>query len=352
MDKLYSLRNNVNSSVQTFVKNVWMYREGYKRFLPLTLLFAQLSVTAQSIEKFSIDSGGANASQSGIEVNYTIGEVHVSELSTASVNISEGFITKPFNVLISPKVLLQGPLLNPENAGLMNDHLRTNVYIPTTSPYLDNATCDVSVFNTDGNDAIVDWVWVELRSYLDNTILSNGKSALLQRDGDVVTTDGASNLMMSASPKSYYVVINHRNHLGAMSQNTIGLKESTTVVDFSDNDFITSGSNARVQLSSGEMALWSGDITTTNTIKFSGTNNDTNTIKDMVLTDPANVLNFITFSSQGYLIHDIDLNGIARFSGAGSDSNIIKDNVLAFPNNALGFITYTINGTVPETNNN
>ena len=48
--------------------------------------------TAQSIEKFSIDSGGASTTVDGISILYTIGEVHVQELSAGNISISEGFI--------------------------------------------------------------------------------------------------------------------------------------------------------------------------------------------------------------------------------------------------------------------
>jgi len=132
-------------------------------------------------------------------------------------------------------------MLNQATAGLMNDNLRTSSYIPTTSPYSDGATITASVLNTGGSsgtglaqDDIVDWVWVELRAANDNTKLINEKSALLQRDGDIVALDGVSNLIMTAAPTNYYIVVKHRNHLGAMTATAnYGLTEATaTIVDF------------------------------------------------------------------------------------------------------------------------
>ena len=134
---------------------------------------------------------------------------------------------------------------------------------------------------------------------------------------------------MNAPPKDHYVVVKHRNHLGAMSELPILLNENTTTnVDFTDNTFNTFGSNAQALLGSGDTALWTGDTNTSNTILFSGTNNDANAIKDYILGDTSNFLNLITFSSTGYLLEDVDLDGIARFSGSFNDSNLIKDNVL------------------------
>jgi hypothetical protein len=307
--------------------------------------------SAQSIEKFSIDSGGASATSGGIEILYTIGEVNVQELSAGNTQVSEGFINSNFKVLVNPQVFLQGPLLSPTTPGLMNDNLRAAGYLPTTSPYADAATCNASVFAVTGNNAIVDWVWVELRAANNNQKRINGRSALLQRDGDVVDVDGVSSILMQAAPTSYFVIVKHRNHLGAMSASTFGLKQNTTtVVDFKNSGFSTYGSNARVQLTSGSMALWAGDTNNSNFIRFSGANNSSNVIKDYVLADPANGFNSVTFASTGYLLIDINLNGQGKFSGSGNDSNIIKDNVLAHPGNGFNSPTFTISTTVPPNN--
>lgn len=48
--------------------------------------------SSQTIEKFSIDSGGSSTSAGGVQILYTIGEVAVAEYSASGVAISEGFI--------------------------------------------------------------------------------------------------------------------------------------------------------------------------------------------------------------------------------------------------------------------
>lgn len=317
----------------------------------LLSLFIVVISYAQTIEKFIIDSGGASETAGNIEILYTIGEVNVQEYNHPSMSVSEGFINSNMKIKIDPKLFLQGPLLNQASAGLMNDNLRQNSLIPTTSPYADGANCDASVFNVTGNNAIVDWVWVELRAANDNQKLINGKSALLQRDGDVVGLDGISEMIMIAAPTNYYVVVNHRNHLGAMSASTIALNETTTtIVDFTNSGFSTFGNHAQVVLDSGDTGLWSGDTNLGNLIKFSGSGNSSNAIKDYILADPANGFNSVTFSSTGYLNIDLNMDGNGKFSGAGNDSNIVKDNVLAHPGNGFNSPTYTISSTVPLQN--
>lgn len=254
-------------------------------------------------------------------------------------------------IFISPRVGLQGPLLNPATTGLMNDDLRDQNLLPNTSPYADGVAVDGSPFTTTGNDAIVDWVWVELRDANDNTQVVSAQSALLQRDGDVVYVDGVGDLKFVVdSSADYYVVIKHRNHLGVMSADPITLSQTTTTVDFTDSSFSTYGNHAQVVLASGSMALWAGDAKGDRQVKFSGADNDTDAIKDNVLADPGNIYNFITYSSTGYLGIDVNLDGIGRFSGADNDSNIIKDNVLAHMANILDFLTYTISSNIPSEN--
>lgn len=51
---------------------------------------------AQTIEKSSIDSGGASALFGGIEILYTLGEVNVQELNAGGIYVSEGFVNDAF----------------------------------------------------------------------------------------------------------------------------------------------------------------------------------------------------------------------------------------------------------------
>lgn len=324
-----------------------------KKTLTIAIILLPLMLNAQTIEKFSIDSGGDHVIVGNIDMLYTIGEVNVREVTVGDIQLSEGFINPEIQleILLDPKMYLQGPFLNPAVTELMNDDLRNNGYIPTTSPYEDVANCDASVFDITGNDAIVDWIWVELRDAADSTIMLYGTSALLQRDGNVVSTDGVSNLSASLPEGDYFVVVDHRVHLPAMSATALTLTSgAANLVDFTQSTFPTYGDNAQVSLSSGVTALWTGDTNLSNQIRFSGSGNGGNIIKDYVLADPSNLFGLVTFSSSGYLNIDVDLNGIGRFSGSGNDRNILKDNVLAHPGNFFGLPTYTIQSTVPPKN--
>jgi len=239
---------------------------------------------------------------------------------------------------VSPKVYLQGALINPNTGeeSLMRDDLRVAGLIPTTSPYADALTCSSTVFNTIGPDAIVDWVWVELRDKLDNTSVLISQSALLQRDGDVVAIDGVSPVTFRIVSGSYYVAIKHRNHLSIMINNLSALSGNTSVLDFTDSvSQITYGANAQTSFGvpTGVVAMCAGNVGGDISVRYQGSGNDTNTIKDNVLANVGNTTSSNLYSYTGYDPADINLDGIIRYQGSGNDSNIIKDIVLAHPDN-------------------
>ncbi|WP_143569733.1 leucine-rich repeat domain-containing protein [Tenacibaculum agarivorans] len=194
------------------------------------------------------------------------------------------------------KVFLQGASLNP-NVGeetLMRDDLRVEGLIPTTSPYTDGLTCDASVFSVTGDNAIIDWVWIELRDATDNTVVSYSKSALLQRDGDVVDVDGVSVLNFSVAEDTYYITIKHRNHLAIRSANVITFSTvENNSIDFTNNtSLIKGGSNAVVDLGNSKYALFAGDEDANGQIQ----NTDINSVITII-------------GGSGYSDADMDMNG-------------------------------------------
>ncbi|WP_298514864.1 hypothetical protein [uncultured Kordia sp.] len=258
-------------------------------------------------------------------------------------------------VTVRPSVFLQGAALNP-NVGeemLMRDDLRVAGIIPTTSPYADTATVDAAVFNTTGVDAIVDWVWVEVRSEANIDLVVAGKSALLQRDGDITDLDGTSPVAFNIASGNYYIVIRHRNHLGVMSNAAIALRSSVTFIDFTNPAASTFGSNAQTNfgIPSGANAMWAGNVNGDAIIQYSGTNPDTPAILSVILNDPGNFLNFPTYAVVGYNVNDVNMNGNAQYSGVAPDTPFILQNVLAHPGNFLNFSTYQIQEQLPSSLN-
>ncbi len=256
-------------------------------------------------------------------------------------------------VIVSPKVMLQGAAFNP-NVGeemLMRDDLRLNSYIPATSPYSDMQTCDASVFTTTGADAIVDWVYVELRDPSDSAVIIEGTSALLQRDGDVVDADGSSPVTLNQPDGDYHVVVKHRNHLGIMTASIVTLSSSTTTVDFTDAaNQITYGSHAQTTsgMPTNVLAMWAGNVNDDTIVQYTGTHPDSPDILSLVLNDPGNFLNLPTYVVTGYHSEDVNMDGNTQYTGTNPDTPFILQNVLAHPGNFFNFSTYQIMEQLPE----
>ncbi|MEO1030548.1 MAG: hypothetical protein AAFX55_04045 [Bacteroidota bacterium] len=310
-------------------------------------LLQEVRVEANELVSFNMQNG-ANAlindfSASG---NASLNCILVDDVAFAEANFTNIDNQTSFsdtscglNFSLDLKVYLQGAALNP-NAGeesLMRDDLRVGGLIPTTSPYTDALSCDASVFNTTGTDAIVDWVWIELRDATDNTIVSYSRSALLQRDGHVVDVDGTSALDFLTTNDAYHVVINHRGHLGIMTNSTITFSQGATeVINFTHaSNPITYGDHAQTTfgMPSGVLGLWAGNVSSDNTVKYQGGSNDTTSIKDEVLNDLDNSTSSNLYTFAAYNNGDVDMDGVVQYQGSGNDSNVVKDTVLSHPDN-------------------
>ena len=244
-------------------------------------------------------------------------------------------------VQLYAKVFLQGAYNS--TTGLMNDNLRSGNLIPTNEPYTGLGFTNIGggseVMPTGvsscvtGNDAIVDWVFLELRDGKAPTTKIATRCALVQRDGDIVDIDGISPITFKniALNLEYYVVVKHRNHFGVMTALPMILTrdKNLTKIDFTNPSVVTWGTNAQKNVA-GKMCLWAGDVNQDHLIKYNGSNNDKNVILSVVgLTTPNNIIN-------AYHKADINLDGLVKYNGASNDKNVILSNVgLLTPNNIL-----------------
>ncbi|WP_298418425.1 hemagglutinin protein [uncultured Kordia sp.] len=323
--------------------------------LVIVFVFCVFFMNAQNIERQVVASGGNTISDGTITLDFTVGELVTTTISDGTTTLAQGFQQGgiKLGIQVNPIVFLQGALLNP-NVGeetLMRDDLRVADYIPRTSPYSDALLVESSVLATTGNNAIIDWIFVELRDATTNTTILASQSALLQRDGDIVAVDGTSDVQFDLAAGSYYVVIKHRNHLGIMSANPIALSDTTEILDFTNsNNQITFGSNAQTVfgMPNDIVAMWTGNVNVDTVIQYSGTTPDTPSILSEILNDLGNFLNFPTFTITGYNIHDVNMDGITQYAGTMPDTPFILQNVLAHPGNFLNFSTYQIIEQLPE----
>ena len=233
----------------------------------------------------------------------------------------------PAGVLVAPKVFLEGPFVS--GTGLMGDALHTNGLIPMVEPYAAlgyvhtgpaGGPTSAGVLTVTGNNAIVDWVLVELRDGSNMTSVIRSRSALLQRDGDVVDIDGASPVSFTAPPGTYFVAVRHRNHLGCMSSTAITLSGIAATVDLTSSSTGTFGIDARKSIGVWRV-LWAGDATFNGQLKYTGSLNDRD---PMLVVLGGNTPNNVVY---GYHREDVNLDGAVKYTGANNDRDMILVNI-------------------------
>ncbi len=214
-------------------------------------------------------------------------------------------VTVEDRIQLSAKIFLQGPY--DTNTGLMTDALRNNGSIPETSPYTDALTINPSILTVTAENAIIDWVWLELRDKTDGTTVVLSRSALIQADGDIVDVDGLSSLVFDVAADDYYVVISHRNHLGIRSANAISLNGGAQSIDLTgDSNLILGGANAVAELGDGKLGLFTGDFDGNGQVQ----NSDLNGILPLL-------------GTSSYSFADLDMNGQIQ----NTDINILLPNL-------------------------
>lgn len=198
---------------------------------------------------------------------------------------------------IAAKVILEGPYIGA--TGPMAEDLRAANLIPTTEPYTGlsgfthsngggGETTTLSIIN---NNAIVDWVFIELRSSPTTVVAT--KSTLLQADGDIVdAADGISPIKFDLPTGNYYFMVRHRNHLRAMTAAALA---------------ITVGVTQNIDFTTTSTAIYGSDVQTTIGTKTCLRAGDINQSYDINATDRSATWNDKNLT--GYLISDCSLNG-------------------------------------------
>lgn len=235
-----------------------------------------LTTTLNSAGTVSVTTS-ALTTTSTLTTTYTL--VSVSEASslacTATISSQSVVITTSACAsTLAAKIFIEGAYNTITN--LMNDGLRSNNLIPTNQPYgtltfagssgySGTETATPSVLGVTGNDAIVDWVLIELRSATDRSVVVQNRAALLQRDGDIVDIDGVSPVKFNGLVDgNYHVAIRHRLCLATRTATAVSISarptgaNTSTIIDFTTNT--NALATSQKMLSIGKYGLIIGDI--------------------------------------------------------------------------------------------
>ena len=259
-------------------------------------------------------------------LSWSLGQVAGAQFTGGSSIITAG-VQQPEApwARLSARVLLGGPY-NTVSA-LMNDGLRAASLIPASEPYTaagfvqhgsgGGEQVSPAALAVTGNNALVDWVFVELRSATTPQQVLSTRCALVQRDGDVVDADGTSPVRLSAVPGNYHVAIRHRNHLPVMTLDPVALGPTAVTLDFINGTAATYGTEAQ-RLNGSVRHLWPGDATVNHQVKYTGSGNDRDPILIAVgSTTPNNTL------ANQYNPKDVNMDGSVKYTGTNNDRDPI-----------------------------
>lgn len=309
-----------------------------------------------------------------VDIVYTLCDGHTPSFcanATLHILILDDISLK-IRVYLEGALRENGNAYSPQGKPLMRDNLRLNPvtnqnHIPLMDPYrnpmpnfdlsyrygqitqgnmalFETIQDSAAVFSVNDHNAIMDWVFIELRSKEDSTQVIGARAGLLQRDGDVVDVDGVSNLSFpGVLTDSLYVVVRHRSHLGAMSMKV----SYQQLVDFTSPDMPVfnfgttrndgndyTGLSMNEDVINGYTALWAGDFNGDGKIKFTNPNDDLNYLFFDVFIHPENTLGNANFNyAYGYYSGDVNMNGKVKFDNPNDDKNLLYAQILFHPLN-------------------
>jgi parallel beta-helix repeat protein len=234
-------------------------------------------------------------------------------------------------IKVAPKVLLQGAYNT--STDLMTDNLRLAGLLPTSEPYTalgfshignsGDESVHSSVFTTTGAIAIVDWVFIELRDKNAPSSKLFTRSALLQRDGDIVDMDGVSPVFFpTATEQDYYLVVRHRNHLGVRALTVSTLTQHAPLVNLTNNLatlYKPAGHPNEVATSfpNGKIGLWAGNANGDNSVKMTGAFPSSNDYLKLLNTLGSSTVVLSNIYSQ----QDLNMDGSVKMTGAFPNTN-------------------------------
>jgi len=319
--------------------------------LNLTIKLATSSTLSQVACNSFTWTNGVTYTAAGTYSYHTLNAVGCDSSLTLNLSLNNG-------VTVAAKAILEGAY--DISTGLMKDSLRqvsncptSQIGVPGVCPPVNvipsvrlNSFNSVScsndadtaigggniiiannIMNVSGVNAIVDWVFVELRDGANyNTIVAT-KYGLIQRDGDIVSCiDGTSPLYFSCvCPGNYYMTVKHRNHLGIMTGSPIALGATPAAFDFSNpssNVWVKPGypvtlSNTPRHTVGSIAAMWGGDANTNKNAKYNGLSND----KERILNDFGSTTNTNDILYQVYKNSDLNMDGKVKYNNTDNDKN-------------------------------
>lgn len=125
------------------------------------------------------------------------------------------------------------------------------------TPWNYNGTEGQGWTSSDYSTDAVDWVLVSLRSDVSKASEVFRAAGLILKDGSIQWTEDCRLTNLTGS---YYVVIEHRNHIAAMSTQPVSADNGAITYDFRNSDSYKTNGFGQKQLDAGVYGLFVGDV--------------------------------------------------------------------------------------------
>ena len=233
-----------------------------------TMVAGQTYVLQSSV----IGSGAVNGSSTNFAAQGTLGEPAIGSGSSTSFVGSWGFwhtlaAVSGGGVLANLTAFLEGPYAG---SSQMSSSVEPDS-IPLSQPfnqspwnYAGSESVAAGFFTA--NPAVIDWVFVQVRDNTDPTsppmTVLGERAGFILNDGSIVDTDGSSPLSIPSLPDgTYYIVVDHRNHIRAMSASGVASAAGSLTYDFTDAmaKAYTTGPDPMKDLGDSNFGLFGGD---------------------------------------------------------------------------------------------
>ena len=258
-------------------------------------------------------------------------------------------------VALQLKAMLQGAVIGSDNTQLMRDDLRKKGYLPTKEPYTvmtnfqhvgagGGEDCARELLDIIGEEAIVDWVFIELRAAENSEKVIATRSGLLRKNGTVISAKGSDILYFeNVPPGNYYVALRHRNHIGVETRYPYFFNAATIpYIDFTNRFLPVIGNHPLIAMDDGN-AFWAGDLNGDAKTVYQGPSNDIFCILLEVLLDNNNSNYLPNYIHPGYTVNDFNLDGTTIYQGPNNDrANLLFNTTLNHPVNQENFANFII----------
>lgn len=254
-------------------------------------------------------------------------------------------------VNVSSRIILQGAY--DATTGLMHDKLLSKGVLPDEQPYgispftyAGEERLSSEVRNATGQDAVVDWVLLELREAAGAFDVIAQRAAVLQRDGDIVEPDDGAVVINfpSVSSGSYRLGVRHRNHQGILTGAPLTFGQTVTVVDFTHPATPVEGNHAQTTSTPFQL-MRVGDINQDHALIAVGVGNDNGRILSTVLTAENNTGLNASYIVEAYDSSDLNLDGRVIYVGPGNDTGQLLFNIVTHPLNTGAAHNFIVSGT-------